>query len=124
MLRFILPLFAALAVPAEAAPVTAEQRVEQTLAIALEVQNQILQCWSLPAGYEDRRISVRLAFFGDGNLDGEPELEADSVMTARRYPELMRSIARAIETCLPFSGLDALGATAEERFDITVHFQS
>lgn len=124
MLRFILPLLAAFAVPAEAQPLTAEQRVEQTLAVALEVQDQILQCWSLPSGYEDKLVSVRLAFFGDGTLDGDPSLEPQSLIIARRYPELMRSIAGAIENCLPYTGLEALGAGPGERFDITVHFQS
>lgn len=124
MLRFVLPFLLLLAVPAEAKPLYAEDKVEQTLAIAVSVQTQILECWTLPSGYEDKTVAVRLAFFGDGTLDGDPALEANSIMTARRYPELMRSIAQAIETCLPFEGIEALGASPDERFDITVTFQS
>ncbi|QQR38895.1 hypothetical protein [Devosia rhizoryzae] len=124
MLRFILPLLTFIAVPAQAAPTTADLQIEQTLAVALEVQNQILACWSLPSGYENKLVSVRLAFFGDGTLDGDPSLEPQSLIIARRYPELMRSIAGAIENCLPYTGLEALGAGPGERFDITVHFQS
>jgi hypothetical protein len=124
MLRFAFPILFALAAPVQAQPVPDAALVEQNIAIALEVQNQILGCWSLPPGYENRSVKVRLAFFGDGTLDGEPAIEPVSVLTARRYPELMRSIGEAIETCLPFTGLEALGAGAGERFDITVHFQS
>jgi hypothetical protein len=123
MLRFILP-FALLLFITPAQALTHEEQMEQTLAIALEVQNQILECWSLPPGYENRSISVRLAFFGDGQLDGEPVLEPDSILVARKYPQLMRSVVHAIESCLPFGGLEALGAGPNERFDITVHFQS
>jgi hypothetical protein len=124
MLRFVLPFLAMIPTAPQATPLTVEQRAEQTLSIAVEVQNQILQCWSLPPGYEGNLVSVRLAFFGDGTLDGDPVLDPDSHLTARRYPQLMRSIAGAIENCLPFAGLEALGAGPGERFDITVHFQS
>jgi hypothetical protein len=124
MIRFVLPLLAVLSTPAPAQEMTSTELMEQNRSIALEVQNQILQCWSLPPGYEDRTISVRLAFFGNGALDGEPVLEPESEIVARRYPALVRSVAQAIENCLPFSGLEALGAQADERFDITVQFQS
>ena len=126
MLRFLLPLIicALPSLPAHAEKLTREEVVAQNVAIALDVQNQLLACWSLPSGYAGRTVSVRLAFFGDGQLDGEPALEIDSILTAQKYPVLMRSIARAIETCLPFAGLEALGAGPSERFDITVHFQS
>ena len=126
MLRFLLPLvlLATTALPAHAERLTREMVVEQNIAIAVEVQNQILACWSLPKGYEGRTVSVRLAFFGDGQLDGDPALDPASILTAQKYPVLMRSIARAIENCLPFAGLEALGAGPGERFDITVQFQS
>ena len=84
----------------------------------------MLACWRLPPGYEERSISVGLAFLGDGTLDGDPYVELDSVRTAGKYPVLMQSIVDAILACLPFKGLEALGALPGERFDITVHFQS
>lgn len=103
---------------------TPEERAAQNLAIATSVQDQLLACWALPAGYEDRSISIRLAFLGDGTLDGDPYIVPESVRTAGQYPELIRSIAAAIATCLPFEGLAELGAGPGERFDITVHFSS
>ena len=103
---------------------TPEDRAAQNLAIATSVQDQLLVCWALPAGYEDRSISIRLAILGDGTLDGDPYIVPESVRTAGQYPELMRSIASAIATCLPFEGLIGLGAGPGERFDITVHFSS
>lgn len=106
------------------APLTSETLAAQNLAIATSVQDQLLTCWSLPAGYADKEISVGLAFFGDGTLDGDPYLEPDSVRTAGQYPVFMQSIVEAIITCLPFEGLEALGAMPGERFDITVHFRS
>ena len=106
------------------APLAPEALAAQNLAIATAVQEQLLACWRLPAGYEGRSISVRLAFLGDGTLDGDPYIEPDSLRAAGKYPAFMRSIAAAIETCLPFKGLDALGAAPGERFDITVHFRS
>ena len=109
----------------DAPPVlTPEERAAQNLAIATAVQDQLLACWALPAGYEDRSISVRLAFLGDGTLDGDPYIVPESLRTAGQYPELMRSIASAIAACLPFEGLVGLGAGPGERFDITVHFSS
>ena len=128
MSRLFLPvlLFAMLAGagPLRAEDLAPEERAAQTLAIATAVQEQLLACWSLPSGYENRSISVRLSFTGDGNLDQDPYIVPESLRTAGKYPVLMRSVATAIETCLPFSGLDALGALPGERFDITVHFQS
>ena len=121
------PLPQAMPAPApatEPAPLTQDEVAAQNLAIATSVQDQLLACWSLPPGYADKRISVRLAFFGDGTLDGDPYLEPDSIRTAGQYPDLMQSVVAAILACLPFSGLDALGALPGERFDITVHFQS
>lgn len=103
---------------------TPEERAAQNLAIATSVQDQLLACWVLPAGYENRSISVRLAFLGDGSLDGDPYIVPESLRTAGKYPELIGSIAAAIDGCLPFQGLEALGAPAGERFDITVHFSS
>ena len=101
-----------------------EALAAQNLAIATSVQQQLLACWRLPPGYENRSISVGLAFLGDGTLDGDPYVELDSVRTAGKYPVLMQSIIQAILDCLPFEGLEALGALPGERFDITVHFQS
>jgi len=103
---------------------TPETRAAQNLAIATAVQDQLLACWILPPGYENRSISVRLAFLGDGTLDGDPYIVPESLRTAGKYPELIGSIAAAIDACLPFEGLEALGAAAGERFDITVHFSS
>lgn len=105
-------------------PLSPAQLAEQNMAIAISVQEQLLMCWRLPAGYEDRSISVRLAFLGNGTLDGDPYIEPDSVRTAGKYPVLMQSIVDAILSCLPFDGLEELGAGADERFDITVHFSS
>jgi len=131
MLRFLarLAVLAALVAPATAQdadppPLTHEALAAQNLAIATAVQDQLLDCWSLPSGYAGKRISVRLAFFGDGTLDGDPYLEPDSIRTAGQYPVFMQSIVDAIVSCLPFEGLQALGALPGERFDITVHFQS
>jgi hypothetical protein len=122
MVRFLFPFL--LLFPLVPVAHALKPQVEESLAIALDVQNQLLACWSLPPGYENRSVSVRLAFFGDGTLDGDPELEMNSILTARKYPVLMRSVAKAIESCVPFVGLEALGARPNERFDITVHFQS
>lgn len=132
MLRFLtrLALLAVLFAPPVAAqdaappPLTPDALAAQNLAIATSVQDQLLACWRLPPGYEERSISVGLAFLGDGTLDGDPYVELDSVRTAGKYPVLMQSIVDAILACLPFKGLEALGALPGERFDITVHFQS
>ena len=131
MFRFLARVVLALALLAPAAaqdappqPLTPEALAAQNLAIATSVQNQLLACWRLPPGYEDRSISVGLAFLGDGTLDGDPYVELESVRTAGKYPVLMQSIIQAIVDCLPFEGLEALGALPGERFDITVHFQS
>ncbi len=131
MFRFIarVAIVLALVAPATAQdtdppPLSREELAAQNLAIATSVQDQLLACWSLPSGYSDKRISVGLAFFGDGTLDGDPYLELDSVRTAGQYPALMQSIVDAILACLPFKGLEELGALPGERFDITVHFQS
>jgi hypothetical protein len=105
-------------------PLSVQERAAQNLAIATSVQEQLLACWMLPAGYADKLVSVRLAFWGDGSLDGEPSIDPGSLRTAGQYPVLMQSIGQAVERCLPFEGLEALGAGASERFDITVHFQS
>lgn len=125
--RFLtLAVFAASPVLAQdKAPLpTPEERAAQNQAIAASVQQQLLACWRLPPGYENRTISVRLAFLGDGTLDGDPYILPESLRTAGKYPPLMRSVAAAIEACLPFQGLEAMGAEAGERFDITVHFSS
>ena len=131
MFRFLARVVLALALLAPAAaqdappqPLTPEALAAQNLAIATSVQQQLLNCWRLPPGYEDRSISVGLAFLGDGTLDGDPYVELESVRTAGKYPVLMQSIIQAIVDCLPFEGLEALGALPGERFDITVHFQS
>jgi hypothetical protein len=120
------PVFASAVLAEEAGtgPAAAEALAAQNLAIATSVQDQLLACWSLPSGYADKRISVGLAFFGDGTLDGDPYLELGSIRTAGQYPALMQSIVDAILACLPFKGLEELGALPGERFDITVHFQS
>lgn len=120
LLGLVVPVFGQDAPPI----LTPEERAAQNLAIATAVQEQLLACWSLPPGYEDRTISVRLAFLGDGTLDGDPSVAPESWRVAGKYPELMRSIAAAIDRCLPFAGLEALGAAPGERFDITVHFRS
>ncbi len=125
MLRFALLLPLLLVVtPSVAEDLTPAQLAEQNLAIAVSVQEQLLGCWNLPSGYEDRTISVRLAFFGDGTLDGDPFIDPQSERTAGKYPVLMQSVVRAIQRCLPFAELEALGAAPGERFDITVHFRS
>ncbi|MCP8883148.1 hypothetical protein NIM87_06530 [Devosia sp. XJ19-1] len=122
----VLAAFASPALGEEPAadPLTQEARAAQNLAIASAVQAQLLACWRLPSGYEGKAISVRLAFLGDGTLDGDPYVVPESLRTAGKYPVLMTSIGEAVERCLPFAGLEALGAEAGERFDITVHFQS
>lgn len=125
---FSLALLLSLAAPLSAQdappPLTQEELAAQNLAIATSVQEQLFMCWQLPAGYEGHTISVGLAFFGDGTLDGDPYLEPESIRTAGQYPQFMQSIVAAILTCLPFQGLEALGAHPGERFDITVHFRS
>lgn len=126
MSRFFASLLvlACLVVPTAANAKPNAMRAEQNLAIATSVQEQLLECWSLPPGYEGLTIAVRLAFFGDGSLDGDPVLSTESGDAAGRYPVLMRSIASAIDKCVPFEGLEDLGAGPDERFDITVRFQS
>jgi hypothetical protein len=125
-----LALAVALAAPVSAIAQSTPQSLSpqalaaQNLAIASSVQQQLLACWRLPPGYQGRSISVRLAFLGDGTLDGDPHVVPDSLRVAGKYPELMRSIAQAISRCVPFAGLEELGALPGERFDITVHFSS
>lgn len=113
-----------LPLPATAQELPRDAIAAQNLAIATSVQDQLMACWALPPGYEGRRISVRLAFWGDGSLDGDPSIHPESLRLAGKYPQLMRSIGLAVERCVPFAGLEALGAEPGERFDITVHFQS
>ncbi|ODT65664.1 MAG: hypothetical protein ABS75_30635 [Pelagibacterium sp. SCN 63-23] len=117
-------LILGLGAPIAAAEMAPEERAAQNRAIALSVERQIMDCWSLPAGYEGKRVSVRLAFWGDGYLDEEPVVLNESLRVAGKYPVFMRSIIAALDRCLPFAGLAELGAEPHERFDITVHFQS
>lgn len=125
MIRFA-AVFATLlfAQPALAQGLSAEAIAKQNQAIAIRVQQQLMSCWIVPPGEEDQRLALDIAFFGDGRLDGDAMLSPESVKAATKRGALTESILAAVDRCVPFEGLEALGADAEERFSVTIYFQS
>ncbi|KKB78676.1 hypothetical protein VW35_09120 [Devosia soli] len=119
-------IFAAisLAAPALAQPATPEEYAKQTQAIAIRVQQQLMACWTVPEGEENERLAVDIGFFGAGALDGVPVVALGMEKFASKRPLLTESVMEAIAGCVPFEGLEALGAGAEERFAVTITFQS
>jgi hypothetical protein len=83
-----------------------------------------MSCWIVPPGEEDQRMALDIVFFGDGTLDGEAMLAPESAKAASKRGVLKESILAAVERCVPFDGLQALGADAAERFSVTIYFQS
>jgi hypothetical protein len=92
-------------------------------AIAASVRRQLTACWSLPPGFTGRDVEITIAFFGDGKLDGEPQVAPLGGKGAGKLAPLVASAVRAVKRCAPFEGLEALGADPAERFSIAVHFQ-
>ena len=113
-----------LASPVSAQGLSAEAIAKQNQAIAMRVQQQLMACWIVPPGEEDQRLALDIAFFGDGSLDGEAMLAPESIKAASKRGALTQSILAAVERCVPFKGLEALGAQADERFSVTIYFQS
>lgn len=125
MIRF-LPILAALlfSAPVFAQGLSLEILAKQNQAIAIRVQQQLMACWIVPPGEEDQRMALDIAFFGDGRLDGEVVLTPETAKAASKRGALRDSVLAAVERCVPFEGLRALGARADERFSVTIYFQS
>ena len=125
MIRFFAILLAlAAAAPKRAQGLSPEAIAKQNQAIAIRVQQQLMSCWIVPPGEEDQRMAVDIAFFGDGRLDGEALLAPETAKAASKRGVLTDSILAAVDRCVPFEGLEALGAEADERFSVTIYFQS
>lgn len=123
----VLLAFAALSVlamPALAQPLSSEAIAKQSQAIAIRVQRQLMTCWNVPPDAEGLRLSIDIVFFGNGALDGVPAIAGESRKLASKNVALRQSITAAVERCTPFTGLEALGAGTDERFSVTIHFQS
>ena len=125
MIRLI-PIFAALlfSAPALAQGLSPQAIAKQNQAIAARVQQQLMACWIVPPDAEAQRLALDIAFFGDGRLDGEAMLAPETAKLASKRSALTDSVMAAVERCVPFEGLQALGAGAEERFSVTIYFQS
>lgn len=121
---FALLLALSVAAPALAQGLSPEAIAKQNRAIAMRVQQQLMACWIVPPGEEDQRLALDIVFFGDGTLDGEAMLAPESAKAASKRGMLTDSILAAVERCVPFDGLEALGADAAERFAVTIYFQS
>ncbi len=113
-----------LAQPVLAQGLSAEAIAKQNRAIAMRVQQQLMTCWVVPPGEEDQRLALDIVFFGDGRLDGEAMLAPETAKQASKHGVLTESVLAAVERCVPFQGLEALGAGADERFSVTIYFQS
>lgn len=124
MLRILSILPFLFVTPALAQGLSAEAYAKQTQAIATRVQQQLMACWSVPAGEEGQRLGLDIVFFGDGRLDGEAALSPQTEKRASKREALRESVLRAVRSCVPFEGLEALGAGADERFSVTIIFQS
>ena len=126
MIRIFVLLIAAsfVALPVAAQGLSAEALAKQNQAIAVRVQQQLMACWIVPPGEEGQRLALDIVFFGDGRLDGEAAVAPDAVKLASKRLLLTDSILEAVDRCVPFKGLEALGAGAEERFSVTITFQS
>ena len=126
MIRILVLLVAAsfIVLPAAAQGLSAEALAKQNQAIAVRVQQQLMACWIVPPGEENQRLALDIAFFGDGRLDGDVEMAPDAAKHASKHVALADSVLAAVERCVPFDGLQALGAGADERFSVTITFQS
>jgi len=113
-----------LALPASAQSLSADALAKQSQAIAIRVQGQLMDCWTVPAGETNRRLALDIVFFGDGTLDGAAEFPLMARKLASKRPVLAESVLAAVETCVPFEGLTELGAGPRERFSVTIYFQS
>lgn len=113
-----------MAAPVSAQGLSPEAIAKQNQAIAIRVQQQLMSCWIVPPGEEDQRMALDIVFFGDGRLDGEAMLAPESAKAASKRGVLTDSILAAVDRCVPFDGLEALGANADERFSVTIYFQS
>jgi hypothetical protein len=113
-----------LALPASAQSLSADALAKQSQAIAIRVQSQLMECWSVPEGETDQRLALDIVFFGDGTLDGEAEFPLAARKLASKRPALAESVLAAVKACLPFEGLTELGAGPRERFSVTIYFQS
>jgi len=111
------PAFAQTPAPAPRPDSTADRA-----AIGNAIRAQLSACWSLPPGFEGRRVKVTLSFLGDGTLNGDPEVAASDPKTAAKLAPLVESTVRAIRGCAPFEGLEDFGAAPAERFSIAVDF--
>ncbi|SFV37978.1 hypothetical protein SAMN05216456_3199 [Devosia crocina] len=118
----LLTLF--LSAPVLAQPVTQDEYVKQTQAIAIRVQQQLMACWMVPQGEEGFRLGLDIVFFGNGEIDGEAVLSAETTKIASKRASLRESVLAALERCVPFTGLEELGAAPDERFSVTIFFQS
>lgn len=125
MIRFAV-LFASLLLtsPVLAQSLSAEAIAKQNQAIAIRVQQQLMACWIVPPGEEGQRLALDIVFFGDGRLDGDAVLAPETAKKASKRDALTDSILAAVDRCVPFTGLEALGADADERFSVTIYFQS
>lgn len=93
-------------------------------AIRETVQRQLSACWSMPPGYTGHTITIGMRFFGNGTLEGEPEVDLDdSPKSDEKLGPLKQSVIRAVSRCAPFQGLEQLGARPGERFNLTVIFR-
>lgn len=126
MIRVFVFLLAAivLTMPAAAQRLTPEAVAKQNQAIALRVQQQLMACWAVPPGEENQRLALDIVFFGDGRLEGEAALAPETAKLASKRVLLTQSIMDAVRRCVPFEGLQALGARPDERFSVTIVFQS
>ena len=125
MIKRLILLFVFVAVaPVAAQGLSPEALAKQSQAIAIRVQQQLMACWDVPPGEEDQRLALDIAFFGDGRLDGAVLLAPETAKLASKRAALTDSVLAAVERCVPFEGLEALGAAAGERFSVTIYFQS
>lgn len=108
---------------APAAPTPSDSSADRA-AIAASVHRQLARCWNMPPGYAGQRVSVTLAFLGDGSLSADPVVEATASKSSSKLAPLLESALLAVRRCAPFTGLEALGARAQERFSIVVDFAS
>src|SRR5690606_11726507 len=121
---FAVALVFSLSAPAFAQQLTPDAYLKQSQAIAIRVQQQLIDCWHVPEGAEGLRIGLDVGVLGNGQLDGTAVIPAESLKEASKYPVLAESVLRAVSDCTPFTGLEELGAGTMERFSITVYFQS
>lgn len=113
-----------LVTPTLAQGLSPEAMAKQNQAIAVRVQQQLMACWNVPPGETAQRLALDIVFFGDGRLNSAAAFSADDAKLASKHPMLASSILAAVEKCVPFEGLVALGAEMDEEFSVTIYFQS